>query len=79
MVINQRSNRAKGQPNTEPDRLAPDEKIDVPVTVARESARAKKHDDTDDEHAEHGEKQNVGAFTVHRLGRDLGSGLFQIG
>ena len=49
------------------------------MTVARESARAKKHDDTDDEHAEHGEKQNVGAFAVHRLGRDLGSGLFQIG
>ena len=65
MVIDERSDRADGQPDSEPNRLASDEEVNIAMTVARKGARAEKHDDADDEHAEHGQKQDVSAFTMH--------------
>ncbi len=51
--------------DSEPNRLASDEKVNIAMTVARKGTRAEKHDDADDEHAEHGQKQDVSTFTMH--------------
>ena len=52
--------------HAEPDRLAFDEKINVVVAITRECARAEQHDDADDQHAKHCEKQDVSALAMHR-------------
>ncbi len=65
MIINQRGNDADRKPNSEPNRLPSDEKIDVSVAVARKRARAKKHDNPDNEKSQHGEKKDIGALTMH--------------
>ena len=51
----------------EPERLAFDEKINVAVTVARECAGAEKHDDADDQHRQHSEKQKISALAMHQF------------
>jgi hypothetical protein len=54
MVIHHRSQGAGNQPNSEPEPLALDKKVNVTVTVVGKGACAKKHHDTDDKQAEHG-------------------------
>src|SRR5437660_6303078 len=65
MVIEERSDRADREPHPEPDRLALNEKINVAMAVPRERARAEKHHDPDDEHAENSEEQKVSALAMH--------------
>src|SRR2546421_8755624 len=65
MVIEERSDRADRKSYPEPDGLTLNEKINVAVAVARECARAEKHHDPDDEHAEDSEEQKVSALAMH--------------
>ena len=65
MIISQRTNDADRKPNSEPNRLPSDEKIDVSVAVAGKRTRAKKHDNPNDEKPQHGEKKNIGTLTMH--------------
>ena len=51
--------------NPEPNCLAFDEKINISVTIARKRARAKEHDNPDNEKSQHSEKKNIGALTMH--------------
>ena len=66
MVIEQRSGGAKEEADPEPDGLTANKKINVAVPVLRKRARAKKHDNADDKHPEHGKEQNISALTMHR-------------
>ena len=65
MIVEERSKGADREPDAEPDGLALNEKINVAVAVARECARAEKHHDPDDEHAENSEEQKVSALAMH--------------
>jgi hypothetical protein len=56
MVIDQGRERASHQPDAKPNCLAFDEIINVVMAAACKSACAKKHDDADDEHDEHGDE-----------------------
>jgi hypothetical protein len=53
LVIHERCNNARDQPNPDPNRLAFNEKIDVAMAVARVGARAEKHHDANDEQSQH--------------------------
>src|SRR5205823_3479525 len=62
MVIDQRGRDADNQTNSQPERLAFEEKISVAVAVAGKSAGAEKHHDADDEQSQHRNEEEVSAF-----------------
>src|ERR1044071_4651966 len=59
MVIDDGCYGADNEANSEPSHLSLHKKIDVTMTVARERARAEKHDDTDDQHAKNCQEQEI--------------------
>ena len=65
MIIQQGCCRTNHQPYGQPKSLTFDKKIDIAMAVACKRARAKKHDNADDKHAKHGDKQDISAFTMH--------------
>ena len=65
VIINHRGKDADCKPNPEPNRLPFDEKINVSMTVARKRARAKEHDNPDNEKSQHSEEKDIGALTMH--------------
>ena len=65
VIVDQRSERADYKPDADPNRLALDKEINVPMAVTRKCARAEKHDDADDEQSQHSEKKNVCTLTIH--------------
>jgi hypothetical protein len=52
MVIHQGRSRAKKKPETQPNALALDKKIDIAVAVTGKRARTEEHDDADNQHAQ---------------------------
>ena len=66
MIIDQRRNAAGDHSDPEPNRVPPEEIINVVMTVPGEGAGTEKNDDADGQQPEEGEKENVGALTVHR-------------
>src|SRR5438477_2140582 len=67
MVVDDGGRRANDESNADPDRLAFHEEIHVAVAVLRERARAEKHDDADDQHPQHSEKQEVSTLAMHSV------------
>src|ERR1700674_491129 len=65
MIIEERAHGADRESHAQPDGLALDEKINVAVAIAGERARAEKHHDPDDEHAENSQEQKVRALAMH--------------
>ena len=67
MVVHHRGYGADDEPHPKPRRLAFDEKINIAMRIARESARAKQHNDADHEHQQHRDEHDVGAFAMHQM------------
>ena len=67
MIVDQRRKDAEHKSNPNPHRLPFNEEVNVPVTVARKSARAKKHDDPNDEQSQHCKEKDIGALTTDNL------------
>jgi len=65
VVINQRGKDADPKANPEPNCLPSDEKINISVTIARKRARAKEHDNPDNEKSQHSEKKEYRRLTMH--------------
>lgn len=65
MIIKERAEGTDPESHAQPDDLAFNEKINVAVAVPRERARAEKHHDPDDQHAENSQKQKVSALAMH--------------
>ena len=65
VIVNERRKDADRKANSEPNRLPPNEKIDVSVTVPRKRTRAEEHDNSDNEKSQHSEKKDIGALTMH--------------
>jgi hypothetical protein len=49
VIVDERSQNAEEKSNPKPNRLPPDEEIDVSMAAARKRAGAEKHHDADDE------------------------------
>jgi hypothetical protein len=67
MIVHQRRKNARHESNPDPNRLAPDEKINVAMAVACVCACAEKHHNANDKKSQHSQKEYVSAFTTHGL------------
>src|SRR5262245_8999951 len=65
MVVDQSRRSTYDEPKTEPNCLSLHKKINVTMTVAGESTRAKEHDDANDQHAQNGQEQKIGTLAMH--------------